>query len=41
MELARQRGLAHLGDEAAALARRRKAEKRTQAEASRLRNKAG
>jgi UPF0176 protein len=41
MELARQRGAAHLGDEAAALARRRKAEKRAEAEASRLRNKAG
>jgi UPF0176 protein len=41
MELARGRGLAHLGDEAAELARRRKAEKRAQAEASRLRNKAG
>ena len=41
MELARQRGAAHLGDEAAALARRRKAEKRAEAEASRLRNKSG
>lgn len=41
MELARQRGLAHLGDEAAALARQRKAQKRADAEASRLRNKAG
>ena len=41
MELARRRGLAHLGDEAAELARQRKAEKRARAEASRLRNEAG
>jgi UPF0176 protein len=40
MELAEQRGAAHLGDAAAALAARRKAEKRAQAEASRARNKA-
>ncbi len=41
MELAKQRGLAHLGDAAAALAVERKKQKRVQAEASRLRNKAG
>jgi UPF0176 protein len=41
MELARRRGLAHLGDEAAALAQERKRQKQAQAEASRLRNKAG
>ncbi|MDB5474161.1 MAG: hypothetical protein JWP99_1464 [Devosia sp.] len=40
IELARQRGTAHLGDAAAALAAERKAKKRRQAEASRLRNKA-
>ena len=41
MDLARQRGAAHLGDDAARLAARRKAEKRAQAEASRERNRAG
>ncbi|HEY8576678.1 MAG TPA: rhodanese-related sulfurtransferase [Devosia sp.] len=40
MDLARQRGLAHLGDDAARLAAERKAEKRRLAEASRERNKA-
>ena len=38
-DLARQRGLAHLGDEAAQLAAARKARKRALAEASRERNK--
>ena len=41
IDLARQRGVAHLGDEAAALAAQRKAQKKAQAEASRLRNKTG
>ena len=41
MDLARQRGAAHLGDDAARLAVDRKAEKRAMAEASRERNKAG
>jgi UPF0176 protein len=41
MELAQRRGLAHLGDAAAALAAERKRQKRALAEASRLRNKAG
>ncbi|WP_240231572.1 rhodanese-related sulfurtransferase [Devosia lacusdianchii] len=41
MELARQRGAAHLGDDAAKLAAERKAQKRAQAEASRERNRAG
>lgn len=40
MELAQQRGQAHLGDAAASLAAERKQAKRAQAEASRLRNKA-
>lgn len=41
MELARQRGEAHMGDAAATEAAERKAAKRAQAEASRERNKAG
>jgi UPF0176 protein len=41
MALAKQRGLVHLGDDAAQLAAERKARKRALAEASRLRNKAG
>ena len=41
MELARQRGAAHLGDDAARIAAERKAAKRALAEASRARNKAG
>ena len=41
MELARQRGGAHLGDDAAQAAKRAKAHKRAEAEASRERNKAG
>ena len=40
MDLAKLRGAAHLGDDAAKLASRRKAEKRAQAEASRERNRA-
>ena len=40
VELAKQRGVAHLGDEAARLAAERKAAKRAEAEASRARNKA-
>ena len=41
MELARQRGLAHLGDDAARLAAERKAQKQALADASRRRSKAG
>ncbi|WP_173088501.1 rhodanese-related sulfurtransferase [Devosia sp. 1635] len=41
IELARQRGTAHLGDEAAEAARRAKQRKRDQAEQSRLRNNRG
>ncbi len=41
MDLGRQKGVAHLGDEAARIAAERKAAKRAQAEASRKRNKAG
>ena len=41
IELASQRGLSHLGDAAAELAKQRKAQKRATAEASRERNKTG
>ncbi len=41
MDIARQKGLAHLGDEAASVAAERKAAKRALAEASRIRNRAG
>jgi UPF0176 protein len=41
MDLARQRGGAHLGDDAAQAAKRARAQKRADAEASRERNKAG